>query len=186
MVSTIMGVLVVLAVGFLILKFFQGTKKQPEIKLLEVEPTITEEGKIREVEGEEISTPKPLVQLPTAHTVEKGENLWHIAEKYYGFGFNWVDIAKENQIKDPDKIEIGLKLDIPSTRVRVPLKKVALAKGPISPISGEKYQVNRGDNLWEICLRAYCYGYRWIQVAKTNNLKNPSLIHQGNILTLPR
>lgn len=188
-VSTFMGIFVVLAVGFLILKFFQGSKKQPEIKLLEAEPTKIEEEEAeisRTEKGEEISSPKPLIQLPTTHTIEKGDNLWQIAEKYYGSGFNWVDIAKENQIKNPDRIEIGLKLAISSTRVRVPVEKIALAKEAISPILGEKYQVIRGDNLWKICLRAYGDGYRWVQVAKTNDLKNPGLIHPGNTLTLSR
>lgn len=50
------------------------------------------------------------------HVVMKGESLWKIAEHYYGDGNKWPDIYKANKdiIKDPDHIEPGWELNIPS------------------------------------------------------------------------
>lgn len=46
----------------------------------------------------------------------KGESLWKIAEHYYGDGKKWPDIYNANKdlIEDPDHIEPGWELNIPS------------------------------------------------------------------------
>ena len=50
-----------------------------------------------------------------SHTVQKGETLSHIAQKYYGKASEYKKIfeANRDQIKDPDKIREGMKLQIP-------------------------------------------------------------------------
>jgi putative chitinase len=53
-------------------------------------------------------------------------------------------------------------------------------------ITGDSYTVVKGDNLWKIAVRAYGDGYRWVEIAKVNNLHNPNLIHPGNVFQLPR
>ena len=53
-------------------------------------------------------------------------------------------------------------------------------------ISGGEYQIAKGDSLWEISVRAYGDGYRWMEIAKANSLESPGLIHPGNTLTIPR
>lgn len=47
------------------------------------------------------------------HTVIKGDTLWAIAQKYYGNGNKYKDIAKSNNISNPDIIHVGQKLLIP-------------------------------------------------------------------------
>jgi nucleoid-associated protein YgaU len=49
------------------------------------------------------------------HTVEKGDNLTKIGEKY---GVSWKDIHEANKdlVKDPDLIQPGWKLKIPAKR----------------------------------------------------------------------
>ncbi|HUV71729.1 MAG TPA: LysM peptidoglycan-binding domain-containing protein [Clostridia bacterium] len=44
----------------------------------------------------------------------------------------------------------------------------------------------KGDTLWDISVRAYQDGYRWVEIAEANNLSNPNIIHPGNALTIPR
>jgi nucleoid-associated protein YgaU len=56
----------------------------------------------------------------------------------------------------------------------------------MTKISGNTYTVVRGDNLWNIAVRAYGDGFRWVEIAKANKLVNPHLIHAGNKFTLPR
>lgn len=162
-----MGVIVVLAVGVLIFKYFQGLGKTSQFK---------------EIKEEEEKEEKIVEEIPTTYLVKENDNLWKIAEQSYGSGYNWVDIAKENNLVNPDIIFVGTELRIPDVEKRTPILKPVKEE----PITEERYTVVKGDNLWNICLRAYGDGYRWPQIAKINNLKNPNLIHPGNVLTLPR
>ncbi len=121
------------------------------------------------------------------HTVTVDENLWVIAEKYYGSGYNWVDIARENQLSNPGLIVLGQTLKIPEAKVI----KVGSINGPaastIGPtITGNSYIVAKGDNLWNIAVRAYGDGFKWAQIAQANNLANPGLIYSGNVLVISR
>ena len=49
------------------------------------------------------------------YTVEKGDSLWKIAKEHLGSGFKWKEIyeANKDQIKDPNLIFVGQKLEIP-------------------------------------------------------------------------
>lgn len=186
-ISTFMGIFVVLIVGFLMVKYFQGPGKPSESLPKTTESSPAEESKSFNGEEENsLPSPEPLINLPADHTITKGDNLWKIAEKYYGSGYNWVDIAKENQILNSDKINEGMVLKIPSVKVRVALGQLISLKVTKTPITEEKYQVVKGDSLWNICLRAYGDSFRWPEIAKVNGLKNPSLLYVGTVLTLPR
>lgn len=139
----------------------------------EISPTIT-------------PMPSPSPQAPTTkvHTVVKGENLWKIAETYYKSGYNWVDIAKENKLSNPNIIKIGQTLTIPEVEPKTPT--LVTSEKVAEPITGTTYTVVKGDNLWQIAVRAYGDGYKWVGIAKENKLSNPNLIHSGNILKIPR
>lgn len=125
-------------------------------------------------------------EIGGAHEVVKGETLWSIAEENYGSGYNWVDIKSENKLTS-DLIEVGQQLSIPDVAAKKPtVSKPTLVQSDQTAISGDTYTVVKGDSLWKIAVRAYGDGYRWVEIAKANNLVNPSLIHSGNVLTLPR
>jgi len=47
------------------------------------------------------------------YTVVKGDTLWAIAKKYYGDGNRYPEIARANNIANPNIIHIGQKLLIP-------------------------------------------------------------------------
>lgn len=172
-VSGILGALVVVFVGILIFNYFRNIGKLPEeITTPTSEPT--SEKQITEI------TP---AELPTTYTVKAGDNLWKIAEAVYGSGYNWVDISRENSLKNPDSLAVGQVIELPKVE---PKRSTITAKTQGTTIIGESYTVVKGDNLWEIAVRAYGDGYKWTEIAKTNNLKNPGLIHAGNTLTIPR
>ena len=61
------------------------------------------------------SAPAPAASAGRSHTVQKGETLSHIAQKYYGKASEHKKIfeANRDQLKDPDKIREGMKLQIP-------------------------------------------------------------------------
>src|SRR3989338_8984412 len=89
-ISMILVGLVVVVVGILIYNYFTNVGKEGEVETLPVEPD-----KVELVEEEGKMVPKG---LPTSHSVAPGEDLWKISEKYYGNGYNWVDVASANKL----------------------------------------------------------------------------------------
>jgi len=156
-------------------------------------PTVTEtEEKIKETVTSsptpvlpEEKEEKPLTSV-NEHTVSKGESLWKIAEKYYKSGYNWIDIAKANNLKNPNYIEVGQKLTIPSIEAKLATIDKTQSRPKLEPITGDTYKVVKGDSLWKIAERAYGSGFKWIDIARENKLANPRIIHPGNELKLPR
>ena len=49
----------------------------------------------------------------TTYTVVKGDNLWNIAVGAYGDGYKWQDIAKENNLVNPNIIHSGNVFTLP-------------------------------------------------------------------------
>lgn len=179
----ILGVIVIVVVGLLVINYFRGIEPGPQLP----DGIATEEG-----------------TLPTSHVVQGGETLWDISEKYYETGYNWIDIQEANDLPNPNAIEEGQSLVIPDVVSRgqaetatpvatatpiatqAPVPTGTPEEADINEIEGEQYTVVRGDTLWDIAVRAYGDGYRWVDIARANNLKNPDIIHAGNVFTLPR
>ncbi len=158
----VLGALVIVIVGILVVNYFKDKKA-------ETIPAITTQN---EIGGE--------------HVVVAGETLWAIAEDNYGSGYNWVDISKANGLTS-DKIEVGQKLSIPDVAAKKPTAtKLTTTLETGTAIAGDSYTVTKGDDLWNIAVRAYGDGYQWAKIAKANSLDNPNIIHAGNVLTLPR
>jgi len=174
-ISTIMGAVVVLIVGILMFNYFKSINTNNE-------GLITEPAAIIEVtEGE---TPD---YLPDTHKVEKGDNLWSIAEKFYKSGYNFVDIAEVNSIANPNSIEVGQNLIIP----QVAVKKITVESDStlVNTIESDTYTTVAGDYLWDIALRAYGDGFAWTDIYQANKAligSNPGLLYKGVTLSLPR
>jgi putative chitinase len=176
-VSMFLGIVVVVVVGVILFNYFRNystSSRGPQ-----KESQTAEEGKIN---GGSVS-------LPARYTIAKGDTLWKIAEKFYGSGYNWVDLSRENKISQPNQIEAGQELVIPNVsrkRATAEAAEIGLAKATSQGISSTQYTVVKDDTLWDISVRAYQDGYKWPQIAEVNHLVNPSLIHPGNVLTIPR
>lgn len=52
---------------------------------------------------------------PQTYTVEPGDTLSRISQKFYGDAGRYMDIyyANRDKIEDPDKLEVGWELTIP-------------------------------------------------------------------------
>jgi nucleoid-associated protein YgaU len=173
-ISKILGALVIVVVGVLVFNYFRGVG-QPEEEV----PVLP--GEVRLVEEEGKLYPEG---LPTVHQVVAGEHLWAIAEQYYDSGYNWVDIAQENNLANPDQLLVGQELVIPRAAVIEPVVVEETVFGPA--ITDDQYTIQEGDHLWGIAVRAYGDGYQWVKIASENGLLDPDIVHPGNVLSLPR
>ncbi len=121
------------------------------------------------------------------YVVKEGDDLWHIAEANYGSGYNAYDIAAANKLTNASLIEPGWKLVLPSLTPKDPTTgEVVPAQTEKVTITGARYTVQSGDYLWKIALDAYGDGYAWMKIAQANKLADPNIIHEGNILVIPR
>ncbi len=59
---------------------------------------------------------QPADSASTTHVVKAGESLWLIAERYYGDGHQWPELARRNSLStDHDKVlYVGMKLRVPA------------------------------------------------------------------------
>lgn len=186
MLSMLFGIVTVFLIGVLVMRMYNANKStisneaeqtaMPSEKVGEVMVEVKEDGK------------KYPTELPETVKVEKGDHLWKIAEKFYGSGYNWVDIAKENGLKNASQIEVGQELKMPKVAViEIKSNEVAEVKSePANKIEGESYTVVKGDHLWSIAMRAYGDGYRWVEIAKNNEITQANYIEVGQVLKLSR
>ena len=171
--SLILGIIVVLVVGILFLLFAKVNRNMQ-----------TSSTKTMDENSQNSNT-------SSTYTVRPGDDLWSISENVYNDGYKWVEIAKLNKIENPGKIEVGDKLSLPKINQEEKVVTQAATQNTTevtesNSITGSTYTVVRGDNLWNISVRAYGDGFKWVEIAKANNLANPSVIHSGNVFKIPR
>ena len=165
------------------------------------------------IDEEAVTTQNVMEESQGQYTVMEGDTLWSIAEKKYNDGFKWEEIAKANNITEATTLEKGTKLKIPQVEkvagtmmeeaspeptteantayaispTVIPVVTTKTEPVPMqSKISGQKYTIVEGDTLWDIAVRAYGDGYRWVEISNSNELVNPDLIYTGDSLNIPR
>lgn len=184
MLSMMFGVVTVLLIGVLVLRMYNTNKAKITQDAEKTEIAMEKVGDVT-VETKEDGKKYP-TELAETVVVEAGDNLWKIAEKQYGSGYNWVDIAKENNLSNPGVITVGQELKLPKTAV-ITVESPKMAEAPAAQtIEGDSYTVVKGDHLWGIAVRAYGDGYKWVEIAKNNELATPNYIEVGQIIKLPR
>lgn len=183
-ISLLLGIFVVVVVGVLLFKYFKGniakTAKNGSGKISETEK------KESDLSARETIEPEIKTELPAKYVVKLGDNLWKISIKFFGTGYNWVDIAKENTLKSNNFLSVGQELTIPKVSPKIPVAKISKTGPRENAIDGDEYTIVKGDSLWKISVRAYQDGYKWQEIAKASNLSDPNVIHPGNVLVIPR
>lgn len=179
--SLVLGALIVLIVGVLIFNYFNKQKSE-----------ITPTGEQTQQEQVDVSPDK----LPGKYTVKDQDTLFTIAEKYYKDGYKYTEIAKANNMDDPNNVSTGQILEIPKL-------EEALAQVSPSPeqpatggaenatiwgpkIEGDSYTVVSGDWLSKIAGRAYGDIFAYQKIADANNISDPNVIEVGMVLKIPR
>ncbi len=52
-------------------------------------------------------------------------------------------------------------------------------------LSSKKHTVEKGENLWQISVKYYGDGFKWVDIATENKLPNASIIEVGQDLIIP-
>ena len=132
--------------------------------------------------GQMILVPKSAVaHSPTGgdgtYTVQKGDTLGKIAKK---FGTTVAKLREQNRLKS-DMIYVGQKLYLSGTAPMSEKSRNTSSKSDATPIEGDTYTVQAGDNLWLIakrCRRSVA------ELTRLNDLKNPEQLQVGQVLRL--
>ncbi len=193
-ISTLMGGVVIVVIAGLIFNYFRTAN------LKTWQGTLLNDQETAQTENKDISANDKLV---TTHKVVKGDDLWHIAEKYYKSGYNYVDIMKENKITGKGIITAGMELRIPNVEAKkltvVEVKKeIAISKtGDVvkqdvkvadsKSIEVGEYTTQKGDSYWKLAVRAYGDGYKWTKIYWANRklFAKPDMIHANVKINIP-
>lgn len=198
--STLLGVIVVFLVGMMMFNYFKSAN------LSMWKGSIFDSGATTTATEEKTDTTNQNVDT---YKVVKGDDLWHISERHYKSGYNYVDIIKENKLPASGRIEVGMELKLPkvepkkmtvkepvadkSTEKKVEVKAVVEATPTPAKTAGtidlDTYATQKGDSLWTISVRAYGDGFRWTKIYWENKAvigKNPNMLFSGIKLNLPK
>ncbi len=143
---------------------------------LVVEPAV---GPVLMHDGDDDTAEPPSASPPPSgvrHVVQRGDDLWSLAERYYGQGRDWRKIAAANPDRltgGPDRLAPGWRLVIPDV--------------DRSPTEGTVV-VARGETLSSIAERLWSDPERWPELYEANRfqLADPDDLAVGLRLTLPK
>ncbi len=108
-------------------------------------------------------------QSGDVYVVQPGDTLIRIAARYQ---VSVEELAKANDLADPNLIRVGQELIIPNT-----------ASTPVVPVGGTvPYRVQRGDTLSVLAKR---YGTTVKAIVEANGLEDPDRIIEGQLLSVP-
>lgn len=186
--SMVLGALIILVIGILVFNYFNRSK--PEIGP-------SSQTAQQQTEQSDVSPDN----LPGKYTVKDGDTLFTVAEKYYQNGDLFTEIAKANQLDNPDLITTGQVLNIPKITPAPTLTTTPQPTETSNPdsnqqstsntewgvaITGDTYTVTAGDWLSKISGRAYGDIHAYQRIVQANNISDPDLIEPGTVLKIPR
>lgn len=111
-----------------------------------------------------------MLRIPSVWRVLSGDTLWKIAQ---ATGTSVQAIVQANTITNPDQIQVGTVLIIPTA---------AGTTTTGTSTTGTTYTVKSGDTLWKI---AQLTGVSVQALIQANNLTNPDQLSIGQVLKIP-
>lgn len=135
-------------------------------------PTVSEPAAAADRSGDDRGSPT------VVHLVRPGDDLWSLAERYYGDGPQWRRIAAANPTVltgGPDRLTVGWRLTVPDA-VHVPAAEEAAG-----------VTVRPGDTLSAIAARELGTADRWPELHRANRaqLADPDELDAGMRLVVP-
>jgi nucleoid-associated protein YgaU len=137
------------------------------------------------------------------YTVQRGDSWFRIAQRHYGDGNLWKELARFNG--GDEVVRLGAAVKIPSREALTGEAEAKAASQPAAPsarpeprkqepapakpgrleVASLTYTVKRGDTLGEIAQRTLGTSRRWREIADLNNIKDVDVIPAGTVLKLP-
>jgi nucleoid-associated protein YgaU len=173
-VSMFLGLVIVVVVTGMIFNFIQKRKGSVTIPGVS-DITITSKDFINKEND---------IITESSYVVVAKDSLWKIAMNKYNNGFIWTEIAKSNNLKNPNSIEVGQKLVLP----KIDKNEIVMGgNNQETIITTGEYKVVKNDSLWKIALRAYGDGYQWTKIWQENKSKliDPNKLEIGMMLVVP-
>lgn len=118
---------------------------------------------------EEVEQPGPPAETPSTYTVQAGDTLFRIAQR---FGTTVDALARANNITNVNRLDVGTVLTIPGEG-DLP---------PDEPGQEQIHVVQAGETFFRIALR---YGFTVNELASYNNIADPSRISVGQEIRIP-
>jgi LysM repeat protein len=172
-VSMFLGLVVVVAVVGFMVSFIEKRKGNIDVPGVSHDIAIEETNIIKDNANNENNV-----------IVQSNDSLWKIATRVYGDGYKWTEIAKANNLKNPNVISKGQKLVLP--KIEKVVADTTINKNETVITEKTEYKVIRGDTLWKIATQVYGDGYKWTKIWQDNKAKlnNPDKLEIGMTLVI--
>lgn len=135
------------------------------------------------------TTSKTIEFSPKKYVVKEGDDLWKIAQSNYGSGLNADDIARYNNLTDPNGIYAGqvivLPLLTPKAATQGEITETAASTSRVT-FKGNTYTLKEGQSLSDVAQEVYGDSDMWPRIANANHIINADLVSAGTVLTIPR
>lgn len=197
-ISAILGVLVIVVIGLMVFNYFRNiqtgsttptavtqTAEEPEVRTHTVEAGES----LSSIAREEYGNPNNWTAIRDANNIENSNQL-AIGQELIIPDLDATPAASTiAQVTPAASVEPVATIS-PTDKPVETIKPVATPANndseEISDTTVTSYTVQHGDSLWKIAENVYGDGYQWTKIAQANNLKNPNIIHTGNVFSIPR
>ena len=123
----------------------------------------------------------------TFHKVRPGESLSSICQQYYGDVLRVSELARFNDIADPDMVRAGRKLRIPKADALAGDDRSNPAASSGGADRSRTYTIKRGDSLSVVAQRLLHSAGRWRQLYELNRnvISDPDTLQVGTVIKVP-
>ena len=131
-----------------------------------------------------------VAKQPTVHFVRSGETLSAISKKYYGTPDHAAQIARNNNITNPQRLGVGTRLvlaDDPNGSIRAGQTAAPTRQIQTTTPRRRVVTVKEGETLSEIAKRELGSEGKWHELWEMNkkSVPNPNRLRPGTTLNLP-
>ena len=131
------------------------------------------------------------VQAFVEYTVAENDSMWTIAQESLGDGTRWRLIARANPSVDPDRLQVGQKLRVPTPQARRTVRlnrPIEINRQPARRAAATYHIIQAGETLSTISKRYYRTANGWHRIHNANRDtigSDPDRLKVGTRLRIP-